>query len=43
MAHFKKILHKEKDRLLKMQLDLVSKCRYENKYILINYSGIDWL
>ena len=34
---------KEKGRLLKKWLDLVSKCRHENenKYILMNYSGID--
>ena len=32
---------KEKDRLLNKRLDLVPKCRYENKYILMNYSGID--
>ena len=32
---------KEKDRLLNKRLDIVSKCRHENKYILINYSGID--
>ena len=32
---------KEKDRLLNKRLDLVSKCRHENKYILMNYSGID--
>ena len=28
---------KEKERLLNKWLDLVSKCRYENKYILMNY------
>ena len=32
---------KEKDRLLNKRLDLVLKCRHENKYMLINYSGID--
>ena len=32
---------KEKDRLLNKRLDLVSKCRHENKYMLINYSEID--
>ena len=32
---------KEEDRLLNKRLDLVSKCRHENKYILMNYSGID--
>ena len=32
---------KVKDRLLNKRLDLVSKCRHENKYILMNYSGID--
>ena len=32
---------KEKDRLLNKQLDLVSKCRHGNKYMLITYSGID--
>ena len=32
---------KEKDRLLNKRLDLVSKCRHENKYMLINHSGID--
>ena len=31
---------KEKGRLLNKLLDLVSKCRHENKYILMNYSGI---
>ena len=31
----------KKDRLLDKQLDLVSKCRHEDKYILMNYSGID--
>ena len=33
---------KEKDRLLNKRLDLVSKCRPENKYMLINYSGINF-
>ena len=33
---------KEKDRLLNKQLDLVLKCRHENKYILMNYSVIDY-
>ena len=28
---------KEKERLLNKWLDLVSKCRHENKYILMNY------
>ena len=32
---------KEKDKLLNKRLDIVSKCRHENKYMLINYSGID--
>ena len=32
---------KEKDRLLNKWLDLVSKCMHENKYILMNHSGID--
>ena len=32
---------KEKDRLINKRLDIVSKCRHENKYILANYSGID--
>ena len=32
---------REKDRLLNKRLDLVSKCRHENKYMLINYSEID--
>ena len=32
---------KEKDRLLNKRLDLLSKFRHENKYILMNYSGID--
>ena len=32
---------KEKDRLLNKRLNLVLKCRHENKYILMNYSGID--
>ena len=32
---------KEKDRLLNKRLDLVSKCRHEIKYMLINHSGID--
>ena len=32
---------KEKDRLLNKLLDLVPKFRHENKYILMNYSGID--
>ena len=32
---------KKKGRLLNEVLDLVSKCRPENKYILMNYSGID--
>ena len=32
---------KDKDRLLNKRLDLVLKCRHGNKYILMNYSGID--
>ena len=32
---------KEKDRLFNKQLDLVSKYRHGNKYILMNFSGID--
>ena len=32
---------KEKDRLLNKRLDLASKCRHENKYILMNCSGTD--
>ena len=31
---------KEKDRLLNKWFDLASKCQHENKYMLINYSGI---
>ena len=37
---FKKLVisnFKEKERLLNKWLDLVSKCRHENKYILMNY------
>ena len=32
---------KDKDRLINKRLDLVSKCRHENKFIIANYSGID--
>ena len=32
---------KEKDRLLNKRVDLESKCQHENKYMLINYSGIN--
>ena len=32
---------KEKDRLLNKRLDLASKCRHENNYILMNCSGTD--
>ena len=30
----------DKSRLINKRLDLVSKCRHENKYILKNYSGV---
>ena len=32
---------KQKYRILNKRLDLVSKCRHKNKYVLMNYSGID--
>ena len=32
---------KDKERLINKRVDLVSKCRHENKFILLNYSGID--
>ena len=32
---------KEKDRLLSKRLDLLLKCRHKNKYMFMNYSGID--
>ena len=30
----------DKSRLINQRLDLVSKCRHENKYMLKNYSGV---
>ena len=30
----------DKSRLINKRLDLVSKCRHENKYMLKNYSGV---
>ena len=30
----------DKGRLINKRLDLVSKCRHENKYMLKNYSGV---
>ena len=30
----------DKNRLINKRLDLVSKCRHENKYMLKNYSGV---
>ena len=30
----------DKSRLINKRLDLLSKCRHENKYMLKNYSGI---
>ena len=32
---------KDKERLINKRVDLVSKCRHENKFILLNYSGVD--
>ena len=41
MCNFKEKMEKREKQLLNKQLNLVSKCRHENKYKLINYSGID--
>ena len=32
---------KDRDRLINKRLDLVSKCRHQNKHLLSNYTGID--
>ena len=32
---------KDKDRLINKRMDLVTKCRHQNKHLLCNYSGID--
>ena len=34
-------IERQADMLLNKRLDLASKCRHENKYILMNYFGID--